>query len=51
MSFESVFAVIGGALILHQKLSMLEAIGCTIMFVAIIVAQLPENLFIKKIKK
>lgn len=51
MSFESVFAAIGGALILHQKLTTLEAIGCAIMFIAIIVAQLPEKPFIKQIKK
>jgi len=51
MSFESVFAAIGGALILHQKLSMLEAIGCAIMFIAIIIAQLPDRPFHKKIKQ
>ena len=51
MSFESVFAAIGGALILHQKLSMLEAIGCAIMFIAIIIAQLPDRPFLKKIKQ
>ena len=49
MSLESVFAVIGGALILHEHLLTNEIIGCVVMFIAIIFAQLPTNLF--KIKK
>ena len=52
MAFESVFAAIGGAWILKQHLSNLEIIGCVIMFIAIIIAQLPANLFkIRKINK
>lgn len=46
MSFESVFALIGGWLILGEKLSGTELIGCALVFVAIIVAQAPG--FIKK---
>ncbi len=42
MSFESVFAVLGGVLFSRSTLSPNEIIGCIIMFAAIIVAQLPE---------
>ncbi len=41
MSLESVFAVIGGALILQERMSMREAAGCAVLFLAIILAQLP----------
>ncbi|MBQ9610691.1 MAG: DMT family transporter [Lachnospiraceae bacterium] len=41
MSLESVVSAISGFLILHQKLSTDEIIGCVIMFVAIILAELP----------
>ncbi len=42
MSFESVFAVLGGVVFSHSALSANEIIGCIVMFAAIIVAQLPE---------
>lgn len=42
MSFESVFAVLGGVIFSHSALSPNEIIGCIVMFAAIIVAQLPE---------
>ena len=41
MSLESVFAVIGGALILQERMSTREAAGCAVLFLAIILAQLP----------
>lgn len=41
MSLESVFAVIAGALILNEKMSLRELLGCAIMFVAIIIVQMP----------
>lgn len=41
MSLESVFAVLGGMIILGEKLSIKEGIGCALMFLAIILAQLP----------
>ena len=41
MSLESVFAVITGIIILHQVPSHRELIGCVIMFIAIIISQLP----------
>ena len=42
MSFESVFAILGGVLISNSALTSNEIIGCVIMFAAIIVAQVPE---------
>lgn len=43
LSLESVFAVLAGAVILHERLSMKEMIGCGLVFIAIILAQLPEK--------
>lgn len=43
MSLESVFAVLTGWLILHEKLTLREFLGCVLVFVAIILAQLPEK--------
>ena len=40
MCMESVFAVLAGALILHEMLSGREIVGCVIMFVAIVVSEL-----------
>ena len=41
MSLESVVSVLAGLLILHQTLSGREALGCVLMFAAIVLAQLP----------
>jgi drug/metabolite transporter (DMT)-like permease len=41
LSLESVTSVIAGFLILAQKLTIDELIGCVLMFAAIILAQLP----------
>ena len=46
LSLESVFAVIGGALFLKDQLSGREYLGCLLMLVAVVLAQLPE----KKVK-
>ena len=43
MSLEAVFAVIGGTLILGEKMSTREAIGCIVMFIAVILAQIPAK--------
>ena len=40
MSLESVFAVISGWIILGEHLTIREAVGCTLMFTAVILAQL-----------
>ena len=43
MSLESVFAVLGGALLLGERLTGRELLGCGVMFAAIILAQLPDH--------
>lgn len=43
MSLESVVSVLSGFLLLGQKLSIREVIGCILMFVGVILAQLPEK--------
>lgn len=45
MSMESVFALIGGAIFLHAIPSANEWLGCAMMLVAIIIAQLPKDIF------
>ncbi len=42
MSMESVFAVVGGFLLLHERLTVVELIGCSLMMIAIVLAQLPQ---------
>ena len=51
MSMESVFAVIGGVIFLHAVPKANEWIGCGIMLIAIIIAQLPPDIFKKKSEK
>ena len=41
MSLESVFAVLAGALILGERMSGRELLGCVIMFTAIVLVQIP----------
>lgn len=43
LSLESVMSVLAGWLFLHQGMSGREILGCMLMFVAIILAQLPER--------
>lgn len=43
LSLESVFSVLTGWLVLHQKLSAREMAGCILIFIAVILAQLPEK--------
>lgn len=45
MSLESVFALLSGMIILKESITPHEIAGCVIMFVAIILAQLPEKHF------
>ena len=42
LSLESVFAVISGWIILGETLSPREIVGCVVVFIAIILAQLPD---------
>lgn len=53
MSLESVVAVIGGALILKEKFTNNELIGCILMFSAFIFSQLPPvfSFYLYKLKK
>lgn len=43
LSMESVFSVLAGWMILHQKLSGRELFGCVLVFMAVILVQLPEK--------
>ena len=48
MSLESVFAVLGGWIILGQALSFKEVLGTILMFLSIILAQIPINILKRK---
>ena len=50
LSLESTVSVLSGWIILHESLSIYQAFGCVLMFIAIIIAQLP-NEWIAKIFK
>lgn len=43
LSLESVIAAIGGYFILHEVLSIREVIGCILMFIAVILAQIKKG--------
>ncbi|MBR0409421.1 MAG: DMT family transporter [Eubacterium sp.] len=43
MSLESVFAVIAGAILLNERMSIRELAGCIIMFAAIVLVQIPTG--------
>ena len=43
MSFEAVFAALTGFIILNEILTPRELVGCALMFLAIIIAQLPKR--------
>lgn len=43
MSMEAVFAALAGALLLRERLSLVEIAGCILMFAAIIIVQLPQK--------
>lgn len=45
MSMESVFAALGGWLILHETMTPWEITGCVLVFAAVILSQLPEGVF------
>ena len=42
-SMESVFSVIGGAVLLHQHMTAREYLGCALILAAVIIAQIPER--------
>ncbi len=41
MSLEAVFAVIAGAILLHERMLPRELLGCAILFLAVILVQIP----------
>ena len=43
LSLESCFSVLAGWMVLGEKLSVRESVGCVLMFAAIILAQLPDR--------
>jgi len=43
MSLESVFAVLGGWWLLNERMAAHEIIGCVLVFVAVVISQLPEK--------
>ena len=43
LSLESAWSVVGGAIILGETMSPRELFGCLILFVAVVIAQLPEK--------
>lgn len=51
LSLESVFAVVGGAWILHESLTDREALGCVLIFAGVLIAQIPVQNFFRKMQK
>ena len=49
MSLESVFAGLGGWLLLQERLSVPELVGCGLVFAAVVLAQMPEFFRPKKV--
>ena len=43
LSLESFFAVVCGAIVLHERISLREYFGCALMLAAVILSQLPEK--------
>ena len=43
MSLEAVFSALTGWIILHERLTGREIIGCAVLFAAVVLAQLPER--------
>ena len=50
MSLESVFSALAGWVILGQALSARELTGCILVFAAVILAELPLNMLLRKKK-
>ena len=51
LSLESVFSVVAGAVILHDRLTGRELLGCGLMLLAVVLAQLPARNGIAKAQK
>ena len=48
MSLESVFAALGGWLILRQTMTAWELLGCALVFAGVVLSQLPASIFRRK---
>ena len=48
MSLESVFAALGGWLILRQTMTAWELLGCGLVFAGVVLSQLPASIFHRK---
>ena len=48
MGLESAFALLFGWLLLHERLSAPELVGCGLVFIAVTLSQLPDTIFKKK---
>lgn len=48
LSLESVFAVVGGAVILSESLTSRESLGCLLIFIGVLLAQIPIQNFLKR---
>jgi len=48
MSFEGVFAALGGWIFLKDSLDSRELLGCVLVFVAVVIAQMPTPKFLTK---
>ena len=51
LSLESVFSLLGGLLILKESMTLREGLGSLLLFVAILIAQLPVENFLKSAKE
>ena len=51
LSLEAFFAAVCGAIILHERLSLREYIGCALMLCAVVLVQLPEKQQPEGVKK
>lgn len=47
LCLESVFAVVGGSLILHETMTMREGLGCVFMIIAVVLSQVQVRIFKK----
>lgn len=43
LSLESLFAAVSGAILLHERLTARELLGCALMLAAVVLVQLPEG--------
>ena len=51
MGLESVFAIIFAAIILKEKYTLIEILGCVAIFISVILTQIPIEIFTKRKRK